>query len=397
MRRVATFGTNHELGYTCCLPHSCNNSNTDMITANIYCKSFKIIVISYLLLVNIFIIDITVELPLDVTAIPQQYKINCNIAGKSVHKFNFYYDDTDLTSICNGQGNGFSCTTITKNGLKSDLTPSLLRRNLLTVTWEAENISSGNNGDHKIKCYAERNNFKRTSKYIIVKGNSSINKPYYIFILAPSSSPSNVTVVSICAINVTVNWTYDTNDADGYVVYYNNNISKVEGGDVKETTLDGLIPVTSYTITVRAYQDILGPPSIPLGIIALNYGEDNYDACFCIKTNFSLSGAHIVNKGSLWPNGSYFLFSNLEDNPISCVHSVEALHGGGWVLPNNNPCNSTTSPIQCTNVTTGGPTNITLQRVAEGFNDIELVYKCCLPYDCSDSKADIIIANIYSE
>ena len=45
LRRVATFGTNHELRYTCCLPHSCNNSN--MITANIYCKSFKIIVISY--------------------------------------------------------------------------------------------------------------------------------------------------------------------------------------------------------------------------------------------------------------------------------------------------------------------------------------------------------------
>ena len=100
---------------------------------------------------------------------------------------------------------------------------------------------------------------------------------------------------------------------------------------------------------------------------------------------------------SLWPNESYFLFSNLEDNPISCVHSVEALHGGGWVLPNSNPCNSTTSPIQCTNVTTDGPTNITLQRVAEDLNDIGLVYKCCLPYDCSDSKTDVIIANIYSK
>ena len=30
--------TTHELGYTCCLPHSCNNTNTDMITANIYSK-----------------------------------------------------------------------------------------------------------------------------------------------------------------------------------------------------------------------------------------------------------------------------------------------------------------------------------------------------------------------
>ena len=41
LRRVAnTFGIGDELGYTCCLPHSCNNANTDMITANIYCKSF---------------------------------------------------------------------------------------------------------------------------------------------------------------------------------------------------------------------------------------------------------------------------------------------------------------------------------------------------------------------
>ena len=54
------------------------------------------------------------------------------------------------------------------------------------------------------------------------------------------------------------------------MVYYNNNVSKVEGGDVKETTLDGLIPVTSYSITVRAYQDILGTPSIPLNITIAN-------------------------------------------------------------------------------------------------------------------------------
>ena len=39
LRRVAnTFGLGDELGYTCCLPHSCNNANTDMITANIYSK-----------------------------------------------------------------------------------------------------------------------------------------------------------------------------------------------------------------------------------------------------------------------------------------------------------------------------------------------------------------------
>ena len=47
-RGAGAFNTiTHELGYTCCLPHSCNNTNTDMITANIYCESFQKFVISY--------------------------------------------------------------------------------------------------------------------------------------------------------------------------------------------------------------------------------------------------------------------------------------------------------------------------------------------------------------
>ena len=114
------------------------------------------------------------------TAIPQQYKVNCISTGKNVLKLNFYYDDTDLTDICNSQSNGFSCTTMieNENELVSDLTHKPLRHGLLTVTWEAKEISSGvfrqdnNNGDHRIKCYAERLAAKRTSEYIIVKGNS---------------------------------------------------------------------------------------------------------------------------------------------------------------------------------------------------------------------------------
>ena len=65
---------------------------------------------------------------------------------------------------------------------------------------------------------------------------------------------------------ITVNWTYDnTSDADGYVVYVNDSTAhNVIGSNNTSVTLDGLIPETSYSITVRAYQDILGPPSIPL-------------------------------------------------------------------------------------------------------------------------------------
>ena len=85
--------------------------------------------------------------------------------------------------------------------------------------------------------------------------------------LAPSSSPTNITVVSTTTTSITVNWMYDTSDADGYVVYYNGTAKLVEGGDMKETTLDGLIPGTSYSITVRAYQDILGPSTTSLNTV----------------------------------------------------------------------------------------------------------------------------------
>ena len=72
----------------------------------------------------------------------------------------------------------------------------------------------------------------------------------------------------------------------------------------------------------------------------------------------------------------------MDVNPISCVQdaALDGTNDGGWIYPSGASCTSTTSPIQCTNVATDGPTNITLQRVAS-FNSMELVYKCCLPND----------------
>ena len=57
--------------------------------------------------------------------------------------------------------------------------------------------------------------------------------------------------------SISVTWTA-ISDADGYVVYFNDTAYNVIGSSI---TLDGLIPNTTYSITVRAYQDILGPNS----------------------------------------------------------------------------------------------------------------------------------------
>ena len=41
---------------------------------------------------------------------------------------------------------------------------------------------------------------------------------------------------------------------------------QVKGSSQNEMTLNGLIPATTYNITVRAYQDILGPASNAISV-----------------------------------------------------------------------------------------------------------------------------------
>ena len=72
-------------------------------------------------------------------------------------------------------------------------------------------------------------------------------------------------LVDKTATTITVSWTPVPSDADGYVVNATSDThtvaQQVIGGSQNETTWKGLIPVTTYNITVRAYQDILGPAS----------------------------------------------------------------------------------------------------------------------------------------
>ena len=46
-------------------------------------------------------------------------------------------------------------------------------------------------------------------------------------------------------------------------------IQQVNGSSVSQTSLNGLLPGTTYNITVRAYQDILGPASDTIPITTL--------------------------------------------------------------------------------------------------------------------------------
>ena len=87
-----------------------------------------------------------------------------------------------------------------------------------------------------------------------------------ISLLVPATAPS-LTEVNKTATTITVNRTaLDSSDADGYVVNVTSDtdtvmIAQVEGSSNNTATLNGLnIHVEAiYSITVRAYQQLLGP------------------------------------------------------------------------------------------------------------------------------------------
>ena len=81
------------------------------------------------------------------------------------------------------------------------------------------------------------------------------------YVTAPSSAPT-ILLVNKSSTSITVNWRAIP-DADGYVVYVDDAVYDIFEND---TTVTNLIPVTNYSITVRAYQDILGPVSTPLNV-----------------------------------------------------------------------------------------------------------------------------------
>ena len=96
----------------------------------------------------------------------------------------------------------------------------------------------------------------------------------YVFSV-PGIAPSSFMMVSKTATSITVSWTaLDSSDVDGYVVNVTSNTDsvqtvQVEGSSNNTITLHGLRRGTTYNITVRAYQQLLGPASSTITVQTL--------------------------------------------------------------------------------------------------------------------------------
>ena len=139
-------------------------------------------IILYLYLAHIYITDNWFDPPSDITAILQSYTVHCVIIGE-LDAIHYYYHDTpesELTSTYCSSHTGYNCS-LANNKVISDKTSDNVVDKTITVTWEAEEISSGafrqdsNHGDHKIGCYAKQSSTERES-IISVRGKGCWKK-----------------------------------------------------------------------------------------------------------------------------------------------------------------------------------------------------------------------------
>ena len=112
----------------------------------------------------------------------------------------------------------------------------------------------------------------------------------FVILSVPGFTPSPPILVNKTTTTITVSWIPVPSDADGYVVNATSDThtvtQQVKKGSQNVMTLKGLIPGTTYNITIRAYQDILGPASNRTSVQTLFSGiyvtEVYYNFCFVI-------------------------------------------------------------------------------------------------------------------
>uniref|UniRef100_A0A1X7T185 Fibronectin type-III domain-containing protein n=1 Tax=Amphimedon queenslandica TaxID=400682 RepID=A0A1X7T185_AMPQE len=231
--------------YKCCLPTNCSDPNTNIIFANIFrfaqIESFT-----------------AADLPSDMTVYPQEYKLDCTKIGYTLYDISMSIGSTTLASYTNCDDQSNNCPGIT---VTLDLVSTDTRRYTVDITWDGMTVSSGSSiqstiGDQTYQCR------------VVDNPDGYENRIRNVIIKVPDTAPSSLTEINKTATTITVSWIeLDSSDADGYVVNVTSDTDtvqtlQVEGSSNNAITLNGLRGETTYFITVRAYQQLLGPAGI---------------------------------------------------------------------------------------------------------------------------------------
>ena len=210
------------------------------------------------------------------TVYPQEYKLNCTKIGHGSYGISMSIGSTALADYtgCIDENSNSPCPGTV-------LVSSTNRvRYTVTITWDGMTVSSGlisqsTTGDQIYQCVLDNpSGGDDRTRTLTMKGNVYTNTyinlilpKIIVFLIVPATAPSYLTEVNKTATTITVSWTaLNSSNADGYVVNVTSDTDtvqtvQVEGSSNNTITLNGLRGGTTYNITVRAYQQLLGPAS----------------------------------------------------------------------------------------------------------------------------------------
>ena len=148
-----------------------------------------------------------------------------------------------------------------------------------------------------------------------------------LYHIVPSTAPSSLTEVNKTATTITVNWTaLDSSDADGYVVNVTSDTDtvqtvQVEGSSNNTITLNGLRGGTTYSIIVRAYQQLLGPASSTISLQTLP-GIATAPTCNIVNVFLVITSINIVSSITQINSTQYRIdcFTTTDINPSTDVY-----------------------------------------------------------------------------
>ena len=209
------------------------------------------------------------------TVYPQEYTLHCVKTGYPDYNFEMRLGGSTVTSASGCTDTLSSCSgRVLLQGY------SRTYDHTVTISWDGQTITSGSSfnqsdtGDQTFQCNMWVNGQPRRLRNATIKGKILNIDMHYFFFLVPSSAPTYMSI-NKTATTITVNWTaLDSSDADGYVVNVTSDTDtvqtvQVEGSNNNTITLNGLRGGTTYNITVRAYQQLLGPASSTISVQTL--------------------------------------------------------------------------------------------------------------------------------
>ena len=223
------------------------------------------------------------------TVYPQEYTLDCTKIGFYIYVISIKFGNTALASYnCDDRHTNNCPGTVLVNSTytKRYTVNSTWDGMNVNITWDGMNVSNGsisqsNNGDQIYQCIVKVTDQPTRIRSVIIKGNKLhliLKILQYIIctcILVPGSAPSSLTAIRKTATTITVSWTaLDSSDADGYVVNVTNIVQtvQVKGSSNNTISLNGLDIETTYSITVSAYQQLLGPASSAISVQTLSTG-----------------------------------------------------------------------------------------------------------------------------